>query len=135
MEKVIFDSGLKEYELGRGVLRFNPLDPNVYQRFMEVTTKIEAVEKELVEGAQALNSKDGGAMLTLLKSADKQAKDLLSYVFGEGNDFDYMLNGVNVMAVASNGERVITNLFQALTPILEEGARECAASFAVKANK
>lgn len=135
MEKLIFDGGLREYELGRGVLRFNPLDPNVYERFMEVTTKIESVESDLVEGAKALDPKDGGAILTLLKSADKKAKDLLNYAFGSGNDFDYMLGGVNVMAVASNGERVITNLFHALTPILEEGARECAASFAVEANK
>lgn len=135
MEKLIFDGGLREYELGRGVLRFNPLDPNVYERFMEVTAKIESVESDLVEGAKTLDPKDGGAMLSLLKSADKKAKDLLNYVFGGGNDFEYMLGGVNLMAVASNGERVITNLFQALTPILEEGARECAASFAVKANK
>jgi hypothetical protein len=135
MEKLIFDGGIREYVLGRGVLRFNPLDPNVYERFMEAATKIEKVESELVESAKALDANDGGSVLALLKIADKKAKDLLNYVFGSDNDFDYMLGGVNVMAVAANGERVITNLFQALTPILEEGARECAASFAAQVNK
>ena len=132
MEKIIFDSGLRKYELGCGVLRFNPLDPNVYERFMEAATKIEKLEKELVEEAKTLDP-NGIPVLTMLKAADKKAKDLLNYVFGAGNDFDYMLGGVNVMSVASNGERVVTNLFHALTPILEEGARECAASFTKKA--
>ena len=35
---------------------------------------------------------------------------------------DYTPDG----AVAGNGERVITNLFAALQPILEAGARQCA---------
>lgn len=31
-----------------------------------------------------------------------------------------------LLAVAGNGERVITNLFAALQPVLEAGARQCA---------
>ena len=134
MEKVIFDGGIKEYELGRGVLRFNPLDPNVYERFNEAAGKLLNLESELVAEAQGAES-SSTSNLRLLKSFDKKAKDLLNYVFGADNDFDYMLGGVNLFAVATNGERVVTNLFSALTPILEEGARECAASFALKANK
>lgn len=134
MEKLIFDSGIREYELGRGILRFNPLDPNVYERFMEVVAKIEHLESDMVEEAKNLDSSSVAA-LSLLKSTDKKTKELLNYVFGTGNDFDYMLDGVNLLAVAGNGERVVTNLLHALTPILEEGARECATSFALKANK
>jgi hypothetical protein len=115
-------------------LQFNPKDPNVYDRFQEAAAKIESLENELVEDAKALDP-NSITVLAMLKVADKKVKDLLNYVFGAGNDFDYMLGGVNVMAVAENGERVITNLFNALTPILEEGAKECAASFAEKANK
>ena len=119
MEKVIFDAGLRKFELGCGILQFNPMDPNVYERFMEAAEKIENLETELVKEAEDLPP-NGITALAMLKSADKKAKDLLNYVFGAGNDFDYMLGGVNVMAVAGNGERVITNLLNALTPILEE---------------
>ena len=35
MEKIIFDGGLREYEVGGGILSFNPSDPNVYTRFMD----------------------------------------------------------------------------------------------------
>ena len=44
------DTGVQEFEInGSGVLRFNPSDPNVYNRFMEMLDKVQAVENELVE--------------------------------------------------------------------------------------
>ena len=89
---------------------------------------------DLVKDAQNTDV-NGIAALSMLKAADKKAKDILDYVFGGDNDFDYMLGGVNLMAVATNGERVITNLLQALHPILEQGAAECAASFLEKEAK
>lgn len=134
MEKLIFDSGLREYELGRGVLRFNPLDPNLYERFVEATENLKTLEADLVRDAKA-NEVHGIDGLSLLKATDKKAKDILNYVFGGDNDFDYMLHGINLMAVATNGERVITNLLQALHPILEQGAADCAASFMNKEAK
>ena len=68
----------------------------------------------------------GTDAIQLLAQADQRAKGLLAEVFGPGNDFDAMLGGTNLLAVAGNGERVITNLFAALQPILEAGARQCA---------
>lgn len=68
----------------------------------------------------------GTDAIQLLAQADQHAKGLLAEVFGPGNDFDAMLGGTNLLAVAGNGERVITNLFAALQPILEAGARQCA---------
>ena len=119
MEKIQFDSGIKEYKLnGMGVLRFNPGDPNLYARFMEAADKIQALEKELAEQAK----KDGSTVVQLLQTADRKMKQTLSWVFGEGNDFDKLLGGVNLLAVAANGERVVTNLFAALQPVLLAGA-------------
>lgn len=53
-------------------------------------------------------------------------KQLLNWIFGGDNDFHKLLDGVNLLAVADNGERVITNLLQALEPVLLEGAKRCA---------
>ena len=36
MEKLTFDSGIRSYRAGAGVLRFNPSDPNLYARFLQV---------------------------------------------------------------------------------------------------
>ena len=126
MEKIQFDSGLKEYRInGEGVLRFNPGDPNVYARFLEAAEKIQNVEKELL--AQAGNQEDSGAQVVkLMAEADRKMKEVLNWVFGNGNDFNKILGGINLLAVAGNGERVVTNLFAALQPILVAGAEACA---------
>ena len=119
MEKLTFDAGVKSYRINGGaVLKFNPADPNLYQRFMEAVEKIQELEKNILpEEADPLQQ---------LCLADKQVKETLSWVFGGGNDFDQLLGGVNLLAVAGNGERVITNLLSALQPIMVEGAENCA---------
>lgn len=132
MEKLVFDSGIKEYKLGSGgVLRFNPSDPNVYARFMDAMDKIRVVETDLVEKAKELEQvekqeESGAAVLRIMRDADRDTKKILSEVFGADNDFEKILGGVNVLAVAGNGERVITNLLAALQPIMVQGAEACA---------
>ena len=126
MEKISFDSGIKEYRInGAGVLRFNPADPNVYARFMEAADRIGAVEQEI--SARAQQAEDSGAeAVRMMAEADQKIKKILDWVFGETNSFDKLLGGVNLLAVAGNGERVIINLLAALEPILLSGAEECA---------
>ena len=129
MERIVFDSGVKTYKVGSGELRFNPSDPNVYARFMEATEKLQTVEASMVEKAKAVVSQgeaNGEAAIKLLQEADAEAKNILGWVFGKSNDFDKMLDGVNLLAVGGNGERVITNFIAALLPIMEEGAKKCA---------
>ena len=126
MEKLVFDTGLVSYRVGGGVLKFNPADPNVYARFMDAVEEIKALEGSLAGESD---------VLTALRMADKKIKGLLSSVFGQQNDFDAILGGVNLLAVASNGERIITNLLTALQPVLINGARRCAGEIAAKAKK
>lgn len=54
-------------------------------------------------------------------------------MFGEENDFDSILSGANVMAVASNGELVITNFLDAMVPVVEDGVKTYAKMEAQKA--
>ena len=127
MQKLVFDSGVREYQLGEGgVLRFNPSDPNVYARFLKAAEKVTEVEKELVAKAQAIDGSDGAKVVALMEDADREIKKILGWVFGAENDFDKILGGVNLLAVGANGERVITNLLFTLAPIMQEGAERCA---------
>lgn len=128
MENIQFDSGVKEYKVnGEGVLRFNPGDPNLYARFLEAAEKIKAMEEELAARMQqSEGQKDGAEAVRAIAEADKQMKEVLGWVFGAGNDMDEILGGVNLLAVAGNGERVVTNLFGVLQPILVAGAESCA---------
>ena len=123
MKTISFDNGIKEFKIGDGILRFNPTDPNVHARFMEAADKIEAVEAEMIKSGESLKEADGAGILKLLAEADTRIKDILGWVFGVSNDFNEILGGVNLMAKATNGERVVTNLLAALMPILQAGAK------------
>ena len=121
MEKIQFDSGVRSYRInGGGLLRFNPCDPNVYSRFLEAVDKLQTVEEEL------LRETADGEIVKALAAADGRMKQIMNWVFGGDNDFQKLLAGVNLLAVAENGERVVTNLFAALEPVLIEGAKRCA---------
>lgn len=122
MKRIKLDSGLEEMIVGNGVLCFNPKDPNLYIRFEQAVEKLQKAEEELV----AHTPKDGMEAIKLLQEADRKMKEILNWVFGYGNNFDAILGGVNLLAVAKNGERVVTNLFAALEPVLLEGAKKCA---------
>lgn len=125
MEKLTFDSGVREFEInGNGVLRFNPSDPNVYARLLDAMDDIKAVEGDFSNAVKETQQDDVETVLRLMAQADKQMKGILTNVFGRENDFDEILGGVNVMAVAGNGELVITNLINALSPIIQDGTEK-----------
>ena len=131
MDKIQFDSGVRAYRInGGGILRFNPGDPNLYARLLEAVEKLRAVEQELTRQAEDVQDAD---IVMLMTKADEKMKGILNWVFGGENDFQQLLNGVNLLAVADNGERVVTNLFGALEPVLVEGAKRCADEQAAKA--
>ena len=126
MKQIKFDSGIRSFKVNdNGVLRFNPSDPNLYNRFMESVEKIQAVEEKLIQDAKMQNAENsenhGELVLQILKNADKEVKKILTEVFGKENDFDQIFEDVNMLAVGSNGERVITNFLNALLPVFQEG--------------
>lgn len=127
MEKLTLDDGIIELDVnGNGLLRFNPTDPNVYQRFLAVAKELPELERRYVaEVEQAERPEDEMAraedVLERMRAFDADVKGRLGEVFGRENDFDVLLGGVNLMAVGHNGERVVTNLLSALAPYIEEG--------------
>ena len=122
MKTIKLDTGVVSYRLGEGVLRFNPGDPNVYVRFSQAVEKLQSTEQEM----SAALSAPGADVLAVMEQTDRAIKQLLSWVFGPGNDFDTMLGGDNLLAVTADGQRLANRLFSALEPILLEGARRCA---------
>jgi hypothetical protein len=130
MKQLFIDNGLEEYQLTEGgaLLRFNPKDQNLYARFIESTDKIKAVEKEMAEKANGIDhgKPDAGEQtLKIMRETDRRMKEILNQVFGHNNDFDAILCGVNLMAVGSNGKRLIENVMEALLPVMEAGAKAC----------
>lgn len=127
MERITFSTGMKEFEINGQTIRFNPNDLNLFTRFMEAGDQIKAIEKELVERARSLQEEApesiGSATIKLMSEADRKIKDILAWIFGSHNDFDKIFGGENVMSVAENGERNLTNFIMALSPVLTQGAK------------
>ena len=129
MQTLTIDTGMKEYLINnRAVLRFNPSDPNLYHRFFAAAPKLDALDAELTEQLKALPEADDTARaergLALLTDYDHRIKALLTEIFGGENDFDKVLEGVNLAGTGANGKRVVQNLLDALTPILQDGAAQ-----------
>ena len=123
MENFSFDTGMKEYRMDNGkVLRFNPSDPNVYANFMDAIPVLEGIEADMMAKGRSLAAEDVAGALNVMREADKDIKRELGKVFTE-NDFEDILDGVNLMAVASNGQRVISNFRDVMTPIFEDGVK------------
>lgn len=136
MQNLTIDTGVQEFSVnGRGVLRFNPGDPNLYRRFFAARETLAQLDDELRAEAAALDAHTGlddetraAEGLRLLARYDSRIKALLTEIFGPGNDFDTLLEGVNLAAAAANGQRVVQNLLEALAPILRQGAEQAAAA-------
>lgn len=140
--KLNLDDGILELDInGRGLLRFNPSDFNLYERFCSLVRDLPGIEKQYkaeVEVADAADNETGeielvGRELARAKEIDADIKRRLSGVFGTENDFDQLMGGVNLMAFGQNGERVITNLLNALSPYLTEGINKHMKGAAAKA--
>lgn len=121
MQELKLDVGVVEFAIaGGGALRFNPADPNLYGRFSQAAQQLSDMEQELVEKGK---DADPRQLLQLMNEADRRMKQLLDWVFGEGNDLHRALGGVSLLAVSANGKTVAANLFAALEQVLEKGAQ------------
>lgn len=131
MKKLNFDTGIQEFDVnGTGVLRFNPSDPNVYNRFFEAKTRIEQLAKEYTdkvpEAAGTQLDEQGWPVeksFAFMKEIDSKVKAELTAAFGAENDFDAIFNGINLFAGTKSGSMPLTNFLNAVMPIIESGAK------------
>lgn len=137
MDKLIFDTGIKEYEVnGKAILRFNPTDQNVYARFCEFYNEIVDLIKPYDEAVEKFQKENQGAgieldekgfakaaqLMEVSRKTDINIKERLTYVFGDENDFEAMFGGVNIAAATDSGDTVIENFLEAILPLVETNA-------------
>jgi transglutaminase-like putative cysteine protease len=89
METIQFDTGLRSYQVGGGVLRFNPSDPNLYARFLEAETQLQALEQEFTQQLEGLTgAQRAETMVRLTAQTDKKLK---AQVAGPTTTYTYNL--------------------------------------------
>lgn len=123
MDKLVFDNGVREYEVNGHILRFNPSDPNVYSRFLRAVEEIKSLDAENTTKVKDKTSY-GSYMLHQMETMDSRVKDFLSKAFGCGNDFHAIFDGVNIAAKNTHGERVLDAFIQAVQPVMLKGMEE-----------
>ena len=106
MKKLKLDLGMEEYRVGGGVLRFNPCDPALYERFLALLEEWE------------------GSCPGSYKEAESLLRARLEAVF-PGNDLAAIFPG-SLLALCGNGKLLVVNFLEALQPVLLSGARRYA---------
>lgn len=125
MEKLIFGTGLKRYEVNDNgaIFSFNPNDANLFARFLRMREKIGQIGDALNKARESLDldkPEDLEKSAFVLEDADKQCKQALTECFGNSNDFDAIFDGTNAFSLTDTGECVVTNFITAITPIIEK---------------
>lgn len=133
MRELKFDTGIEVLQVNDGAeLRFNPSDPGLYSRFVAAQGKLNALEEQFEAEAREIGSGEldeeakTRRMLVMLDEYDRQAKDVLTDIFGQQNDFDAILSGLSCFAVTASGDSVLANFLLAIAPIIDEGAQRMA---------
>ena len=106
MKKLKFDSGLQSWQVGGGVLTFNPGDPNLYSRFLGAVEQMQKLTAE-----QTLTP----------QQADASLREQIRTIFPDA-DVDAMLPQ-NLLAICGNGKPLVLNFLEAVEELLVEGAR------------
>lgn len=135
MSNINIGYGIKEVTINnRATLRFNPSDPALYDRFCELLTDLESAGEEITKAVN--DTSDDGAVdrwgvpakshriAQVISKLDTDIKERLRYVFGEGNDFNDIFEGVSSFAGTDTGEWVITNFLNAIRPEIEESTQQ-----------
>lgn len=131
MENLVFDDGIIRLNVnGNGILSFNPSDFNLYKRFFAFSGEVLEIEKEYAKAEleEEVKNETEFVQRSISKAAelDVKVKEKLNSVFGLDNDFNKIFGGVNLMSFGSNGERVLTNFLNAITPFIEKGVNKYA---------
>ena len=105
MKQLSIDTGVEEFCInGKGVLRFNPSDPNLYHRFFALGPRAgrPGPGTGRKKRRHARRGRPGGLCPAggLRRPASRRCWGRFS---GPENDFDKALGGVNLAGVAANG--------------------------------
>lgn len=125
MEKLIFGTGLKRYEVNDNgaIFSFNPTDINLYARFLKMRDEIFKIGADVEKKGDEINPNDESnaeSFALMLAAADKRAKQVLTECFGSANDFDHIFDGANIFSPSATGNWLITDFIMAITPIVEK---------------
>ncbi|MDL2294838.1 hypothetical protein LJC60_09475 [Ruminococcaceae bacterium OttesenSCG-928-D13] len=128
-KSISFDTGVEEYEVngGQAMLRFNPTDPGLFARILDLQGVIAGFEQRYadlegkVTGEQDEHGFPIGAdtVAQAMRQMDIELKEELRTVFGQGNDFDAIFGHMSALAITDTGNSIVGNFLEAVVPLIE----------------
>ncbi len=122
MEKLVFDDGIKEFEINGDpsrVLRFNPTDIGFVERYNDCLKTLETELKALDD----VNLSDSGEPIEQLKETAELVKQvrmtltkMTDHVFYEGAS-ELIFGNINPLAL-SGGKTIFENFFSAIDKVV-----------------
>lgn len=113
MQKLVFDRGYKEYQIGddeNAVIRINTADVGILARLNEAVKNIEQIQKKY-ESAENTDA------IQLITECDKDIREQINYIFG--SDVCTVAFGeINCLSLAG-GKPIFENFLEVLIPVMQ----------------
>lgn len=128
MQNLVIDDGLKEFTINgdpNRVIRFNPSDLNLLERFDQAEKTIDEEQKKLQEdielkanGEPAENQEDIEESIEVIRKVNKLIKDQIDFIF-DSDVSDVVFGNQSPMSTVK-GKPLFERVFDAIRPVLEK---------------
>lgn len=116
MQKLVFDRGYKEYQIGddeNAVIRINTTDVGILARLNEAVRNIEQIQKKY-ENAEKAESTDA---IQLITECDKDIREQINYIFCS-DVCTAAFGEVNCLSLVG-GKPIFENFLEVLIPVMQ----------------
>lgn len=128
MQNLIIDDGLKEFTINgdsNRVIRFNPADLNLLERFDQAEKVIEEEQKKLQDdiklkasGEPVEEQEDFEESIEVISKVNKLIKDQIDFIF-DSDVSDVVFGNQSPMSTVK-GKPLFERVFDAIRPVLEK---------------
>lgn len=130
MQNLNFEDGVVELTINNDpnkIIRFNPTDLTFVERYYNIAEKSEKLVKKYNEKQKAskiVDGKNNNHKLEeeLLRSSNKDARDLINSLFGQDGIADVIFGRVHPLSPTQNGKTVLENFLEAITVYIKEAS-------------
>lgn len=116
MQKLVFDRGYKEYQIGddeNAVIRINTADVGILARLNEAVKNIEQIQKKYENTEKAENTDE----IQLITECDKDIREQINYIFGS-DVCTFAFGEINCLSLVG-GKPIFENFLEVLIPVMQ----------------
>lgn len=138
-----FDDGLTSFTINgdkNRVIRFNPGDPNLLQRYYQAIKNIDTVKAKigddiiLTPTGEAEETDDAGMVAAALKEVDNVIRENLNFML-DADVYDTIFGNQSPLCIVGKGEYLFEAVLNCIGPIIKDAVSAAAAASEKRKNK